>query len=207
MAWVTPSQRSTGDLITAAIWNQDPVDNVQFLYDNLAMQPIYSVEVGAGGAASIDIQNIPQTFGALKLVTHCRGTSAASLVSLLLRFNNDGGNNYDYNVIRWDNSSMIYSPAVAQSSAFIGRFVAATGTADVFNACECVIPSYANGNVQKATVSHSGHKHGTAVGNMTSQISNNFWRSTAAITRLTLFPSADNFAQYSSVYLYGWMGV
>ena len=27
MAWVTPSSRSTGDLITAAIWNADVVDN------------------------------------------------------------------------------------------------------------------------------------------------------------------------------------
>ena len=27
MAWVTPTTRSTGDLITAAIWNQDVVNN------------------------------------------------------------------------------------------------------------------------------------------------------------------------------------
>ena len=27
MAWVTPSSRSTGDIITAAIWNQDVVSN------------------------------------------------------------------------------------------------------------------------------------------------------------------------------------
>lgn len=27
MAWVTPSTRTTGTLITAAIWNQDAVEN------------------------------------------------------------------------------------------------------------------------------------------------------------------------------------
>lgn len=32
MAWSTPSARSTGDLITAATWNQDVVDNVTFLH-------------------------------------------------------------------------------------------------------------------------------------------------------------------------------
>lgn len=31
MAYVAPSTRSTGDLITAAIWNQDAVDNVKAL--------------------------------------------------------------------------------------------------------------------------------------------------------------------------------
>ncbi len=35
MTWVDPVTRETGDLITAAIWNQDAVDNPQYLYDNL----------------------------------------------------------------------------------------------------------------------------------------------------------------------------
>ncbi len=34
MSWVNPSVRQTGDLITAAIWNQEVVDNTQFLYDS-----------------------------------------------------------------------------------------------------------------------------------------------------------------------------
>jgi hypothetical protein len=34
MAWSAPSSVTTGDLITAATWNQDVVDNVQYLHDN-----------------------------------------------------------------------------------------------------------------------------------------------------------------------------
>ncbi len=41
MAWSNPSSRSTGDLVTAAIWNQDVSDNVQFLYDNLRMPYVH----------------------------------------------------------------------------------------------------------------------------------------------------------------------
>ena len=37
MTWTTPTTRSTGDLITAAIWNQDMVDNVQHLHDRLGV--------------------------------------------------------------------------------------------------------------------------------------------------------------------------
>lgn len=33
MAWSTPSSVTTGDLITAATWNQNVVDNYQFLYN------------------------------------------------------------------------------------------------------------------------------------------------------------------------------
>lgn len=33
MTWVDPAARQTGDLITAAIWNQDVVENTQHLKD------------------------------------------------------------------------------------------------------------------------------------------------------------------------------
>ena len=46
MAWVTPSSRSTGDLMTAAIWNQDVVANP------IALTPAgLSVVLDGGGAA------------------------------------------------------------------------------------------------------------------------------------------------------------
>jgi hypothetical protein len=35
MAWVTPSSRTTGTLITAAIWNQDVVDNMVYLKNTI----------------------------------------------------------------------------------------------------------------------------------------------------------------------------
>ena len=44
MTWVDPTARQTGDLITAAIWNQDVVDNSQFLYDSA----LGSVEYDSG---------------------------------------------------------------------------------------------------------------------------------------------------------------
>ncbi len=36
MTWSDPESRDTGDLITAAIWNQDVVANTQWLHDNMA---------------------------------------------------------------------------------------------------------------------------------------------------------------------------
>jgi hypothetical protein len=42
MTWNDPLNRDTGDLITAAIWNQDVVDNAQYLYENLGMKVQHS---------------------------------------------------------------------------------------------------------------------------------------------------------------------
>lgn len=55
MAWTAPTTRSTGDLITASIWNTDLTDNLSYLktqtdlIDNCSYT-IYS----AGGARAID---------------------------------------------------------------------------------------------------------------------------------------------------------
>jgi hypothetical protein len=38
MTWTEPTSRSTGDLITAAIWNQDVVGNTQYLHDRVVRQ-------------------------------------------------------------------------------------------------------------------------------------------------------------------------
>lgn len=40
MAWVTPVVRATGDIITAATWNQDVVGNPNYLYKLLTSPPM-----------------------------------------------------------------------------------------------------------------------------------------------------------------------
>lgn len=57
-AWVSPSTRTSGDLITAVIWNQDVVDNVQYLYDEFAYVDQDNTDrsqSGAGTTAIVDI--------------------------------------------------------------------------------------------------------------------------------------------------------
>ena len=41
MAWVTPVIRATGDLISAAVWNQDVVNNTKHLFDDLGKNYYY----------------------------------------------------------------------------------------------------------------------------------------------------------------------
>jgi len=41
VAWVTPVIRATGDLISAAVWNQDVVNNPKHLFDDLSKNYYY----------------------------------------------------------------------------------------------------------------------------------------------------------------------
>ncbi len=55
MAWTTPTTRATGDLITAAIWNADLVDNLSYLkteVDKYGALLVYNTETGTGGVAT-----------------------------------------------------------------------------------------------------------------------------------------------------------
>lgn len=59
MAWVTPSYRTTGDLIEAADWNQDVVANTQFLYDRTPQRATLwhvASRVISGSSLSISMQ-------------------------------------------------------------------------------------------------------------------------------------------------------
>lgn len=54
MPWIDPTTRSTGDLITAAIWNADLVDNLIYLHHGLPMARVYN-------GANISIANATLT--------------------------------------------------------------------------------------------------------------------------------------------------
>ncbi len=65
MTWTTPTTRSTGDLITAAIWNQDMVDNVQHLHDRQVIQyllPALSSNYQSSPLAPHNYANLQSTY-------------------------------------------------------------------------------------------------------------------------------------------------
>src|SRR5687768_6781957 len=50
MTWTDPTTRATGDLITAAIWNAEMVDNTMYLHDRVVSQLLPPVLVTGTGA-------------------------------------------------------------------------------------------------------------------------------------------------------------
>jgi hypothetical protein len=154
-------------------------------------------------AATFDFTSIPATFRHLLLEIYCRGDAAAAAANVLLRFNNDSAANYDYQLLQASAGSASGVEAFAQTSTYLGNAPAANAPANVFGNTRADIPYYANSTNQKSVTSQSALKTGTTTGTLFSYCPAGFWRSTAAINRITLLLSSGNFVSGSVATLYG----
>jgi hypothetical protein len=154
---------------------------------------ISSVTVGSGGANSIDFTSIPSTYTDLVLKVSVR----------------DASNNYGSYQMRFNNSSTNYSGkwlygegSGAYSNNAFGIAITTTDqTANVFVSTDIYIPNYTSSNYKSASIDNVTENNATtAYAHLTPFL----WSDTSAINRITLgFMGSDNFAQYSTAYLYG----
>jgi hypothetical protein len=165
------------------------------------LQPIYTQTVGAGNAGSITFNNIPQTFTDLYITVSTRENTVTgpTFVGQWLRFNGDTGSNYSNTRIYGNGSSASSTRDSSQTLAFWGSTPTGSATANTFGNAGIYIPNYTGSNFK------SGISDCVAENNATyaEQIPVAFlWRSTAAITSVTLLPQIA-FSQYSTFTLYG----
>lgn len=156
-----------------------------------------------GSAASVDITSIVQTYAHLLLVVYARGDLAAALTTLNVRFNGDTAANYDWQRLGGGGTSVSPVEAFAQTSIEHGFVPAASAGANLFSASVGFIPHYAGSSNNKCALSISSSKSGTSSGNMANIFECGFWRSNAAITRVTVLPNSGNFVTGTRVTLYG----
>lgn len=81
MAYVAPTTRSTGFLVTAAVWNQDVVDNVAFLYSppraQVRRNSTQSITNGAWNLVTWNVEDV-DTDGLFATGTGDRFTAATA---------------------------------------------------------------------------------------------------------------------------------
>lgn len=164
-----------------------------------AYESIATVTVGSGGASSITFSSIPSTYTHLQL----RGIfNSATQPQALLRFNSDSGSNYSYHQIEGNGSSAV-AGAGTSTTSIIHFINGMESTTTAGNAFIVDVLDYANTNKNKTTRALTGcDKNGS--GQMF-LVSGN-WRSTSAITDISITTNAGTFAQYSQVALYGIRG-
>lgn len=165
---------------------------------------VYDSTLGVA-AATIDITPIPITYAHLLVVLYGRGDTAAASTTVLMRFNADSAANYDYQLMFASAATASASETFGSTSVPVGTLEAATAGANLFSMAEIVIPHYANAANNKTARSISCSKTGTSTGNLQALSAAMFWRSSAAINRLTFLPAAGNFAAGTrcSVYVMG----
>lgn len=154
-------------------------------------------------AASVTFSSIPSTYKHLQLRIVARGAIASSYEQLNMRFNSDTGTNYSWHWIYGDGSSVTSSTnGPNQSEMRIGQTAGNTTTANTFSAEIVDVLDYANASKYKTIKTLSGKP----TTNNFIELNSGNWRSTSAVTSVTLFASGGNLLTGSRFSLYGIKG-
>lgn len=160
------------------------------------LQP--AVEVGSGGAASIDFSSIPSTYTDLAVFFSARGVATSDFPATGLKFN---GSATSYSGRYLLGSGSGTSSGVGGSTYIrLGNADGSLQTGSTFASTFIYIPNYAGSTNKSVSIDMASENNATAA---YANLSAGLWSNTAAITSISLFIDGANLAQYSSAYLYG----
>jgi hypothetical protein len=169
-------------------------------------ESISTVTVGAGGAASVSFTSIPGTYKHLQIRGLVRNSRAGFGNSGgLYQFNGDTSANYSWHSFQGDGSSTGARTVAAPVGIATNSEAAIGAAASIFGAITFDILDYANTTKYKTARAFSGvDVNGTVAGygGVVEIVSGN-WRSTSAITSITILADSPNYVQYTTFSLYG----
>lgn len=189
MTGTWPTSFATGDLMVAAEFKK-------------GIGCISDTTLG-GSAASVDISSIVGTYAHLIVVVYARGDAAVAAADFMMRFNGDTAAHYDYQNLQAFAASVGSTESFATATPLIGIVPGSTAGANLFGACVTFIPHYAGTANNKLALTVSAHKGGVASTQMINTLSGIYWRSNAAINRITVLPTSGNLVAGTRVSIYG----
>ena len=162
-------------------------------------------------ATSVTFSNIPSTYINLMVTALARTDNADENDNVKAQFNSDSGNNYG-----WVNfaargvfdGTFTGRCVTIRSDTYllVGRAEGANASAGNFGTTWFMLPSYANTTTRKVVSSGAILKFGDGSEDSDYSVGlfGGLWRSTAAITSITLYPqTGSNFVAGSRFYLWG----
>lgn len=162
---------------------------------------ISRVEVGAGGASSIEFTSIPGTYQHLQVRGITRVDTGTVQIGLSVRLNGVTSSDYAVHILYGDGSTVSAAGAASNTNPYVLETIGASATAGAFAGFVLDIVDYAS--TSKATTMR-GFSGSDANGLGQVRLGSGLWTSTSAVTSLSLQnPSSFNFAQYSRASLYG----
>jgi hypothetical protein len=156
-------------------------------------------------ASSITFSSIPQDYTHLQIRGIARSTRTEVNSGINITMNSDTGSNYSYHGIYGSGSSAASYSGASQTAMYSGGILAASSTASCFSPIVIDILDYNNTNKFKTIRILSGSDQNSASFSEVGLVSGNY-RSTTAVSSLTLTAAVNNLAQYSSFALYGIKG-
>ena len=164
----------------------------------MGMQLIETIEVGAGGAASIEFTGIPQDGVDLVLVTSLRNGDAAYVGSIKYQFNSDTGLNYSWVYLRGNGAAPITDDDDSDTE-IDSVVVGATATSNTFSNDSLYISNYSSATSKSISLDSVTEDNAT---NAVQEIRAANFATTVGITSLLVGIFGANFVQYSTASLY-----
>jgi hypothetical protein len=166
-----------------------------------AMESIATVTVGSGGASSIEFTSIPSGFQHLQVRMILRNSSTnGGSRTTKLTFNSDTAANYAWHQLYGDGSSAATNADSGVTSISTSTTTISTDTASIFAAMVLDVLDYGSTSKFKTVRGFHGRDQN---GSGLVLLDSGLWRSTSAVSTLTLAPTANNFAQHTTATLYG----
>ena len=161
---------------------------------------IETIEVGSGGASTIDFTSIPATYTDLVLKWSLRGNGGATIRSVQMQINNNTSSIYRELIIDGNGSSASSASTGANDRIYwFGWANDTNSTGNAFSNCEAYIPNYTGSNYKTMSVDGVAENNATtAYGRLTAILI----ETTSAISSIKIIGETA-FLQYSSATLYG----
>jgi hypothetical protein len=165
----------------------------------MSLKLIATTTVGSGGAASIDIDNIPGTYTDLMLVLSGRSTRASEADNVYIKINNTTAD-YSARALQGNGASASSFVDNTDPTVYIFPVSAANATSNTFSNGVIYFPNY-SGSTNKSFSTDSVTENNATTAYQT--IGAGIWANTAAITRITLSNDVGNFVQHTTATVYG----
>ena len=155
---------------------------------------VISTQTLGTATTSVTFSSIPQTYTDLVLIANSATTTVASSEISKVTFNSDTATNYSYTQLTGNGSSVISYRATSVAYARLGRNSANGDSYFVPNKIQ--IMNYANTTTYKTAIA-------TCPEPTYYEVNVALWRSTSAITSITLTAGANNYKVGCTFTLYG----
>ena len=164
----------------------------------MAYELIETIEVGAGGAASIEFTSIPQDGVDLLLVTSVR-LSTGNSPFLYWRANSDSGSNYTHRRLSGDGSTASSGSSSGTTQGWIGRVSGGSDTANTAGNTATYFSNYtstANKSISSDAVAENNATYAEQY------IIASSYTTSSPISSLSVIPASGTIEQYSTASLY-----
>jgi hypothetical protein len=163
-------------------------------------ESIATVTVGSGGQSTIEFNPIPSTYKQLQIRAIARGTRSAIDVSLSMRLNGETGSFYSSHHLGGDGANAYAYSTSSSTSIDVNDIFAATSTASSFSVLVMDILDYTDTNKFTTTRGLLGSDRNGA-GKL--ELNSGLYQKTTAISSISFFLGANDFAQHTQFALYG----